>query len=249
MPQSWSKVKNLLRIPLIRSVPGLACVFIGRGPERRPDPAHLASLLEEPGSSVSRSMPVTTLRQIHSNRCLVVETRSGGEAGEADALLTTLPGVAMGIAAADCLPIIAVDPVARALAVVHAGWRGTLSGVLPAALGRMTADLKARPERIVVGVGPAIGACCYRVGEEVAEGFRDRHPRHAAQIVTRGPDGIYLDLMVANRLQALDAGVTSERFASAGICTACRVDAWHSYRKEGPGTGRQWLLAAMITSS
>ncbi len=162
-------------------------------------------------------------------------------------MVTALSDQALGVATADCLPIVAVDPAARALAVIHAGWRGTLSGVLPAALALMSEALRARPERILVGVGPAIGGCCYRVGEEVVDRFLQGAPRHAPPAITRRRDGAYLDLTEINRLQALDLGVTPERFASAGICTACRLDMCHSYRREGSAAGRMWLLAALVS--
>ena len=239
---------NGFELPVLAGARGLTCRLFGRGDRPRPDPVELVRLLGLPDGSV-----VATARQVHSSRCLVVDaqdasTSPGGrfDAGEGDALLTIRTGLALGVATADCLPIAAVDLEARALAVVHAGWRGTVDGVLAAALTRMIADLGARPERILVGAGAGAGACCYRVGGEVVERFSRQRPTHAAAVFSKRAGGsVHLDLVEANRLQALDAGVARERFGALPMCTICRPDLFPSYRRDGASAGRMWLLAAL----
>jgi len=232
-------------MPLVSSAPGLACLFVGRGDEPRPGPDTLLDLLDSRGGRATRFARV---RQIHSDRCIVLREDSridaDGFAGEGDALLTDRPGLALGIATADCVPIVAYDPVSGALGLVHAGWRGTVAGVLSAAISVMKAELSAAPERMLVSAGPCAGACCYTVGEEVIGAF-SAAGADLSRIVSRdAPGAARLDLVAANRAQALDAGVDPERFASTGMCTICRPVGLHSYRREGAAAGRMWLLAA-----
>jgi hypothetical protein len=197
-------------------------------------------------------VPLAIVRQIHSARCLVVARRdlpahAGAHVvGEADALVTAERGMALGVATADCVPLVAVDPEAGALAVIHAGWRGTLAGVLPAAISAMRLQLGADPERIRIGAGPAAGPCCYEVGPDVLQPFMKQRPEIASLVISRVSDGRgRLDLVEANRLQALDAGISSGHFGSTGVCTICRPDVCHSYRRDGSAAGRMWLLAAL----
>ena len=236
----------IFRVPLLDSIPGLACVFVGRDTEPRPVPARLSSVLASACPGASATIPLVTAKQIHSGRSLVVRCGAGGVAGEGDALLTRDAGIALGVATADCLALAAVDPEAGVLAVVHAGWRGTLAGILGEAIHRMVEQLGAAPGRIRVGTGAAAGACCYEVGLEVTEAFRRRNPAHASRSLRSTDGGTHLDLAEANRLQALDAGVREEHFAALGVCTICRTDACHSYRRDGTGAGRMWMLAAML---
>ena len=234
---------SVLRFPLIDRLDGVSCVFVGKGPAPRPDPAGLLDLLGLQGRSTLR---LATARQIHSDRCLVLAGGDSGIAGEADALITRERGLALGIAVADCVPLVAIDPQMGVLGVVHAGWRGTLAGVLERTLERMQNDLGARPENILVCAGPSARSCCYQVGPEVVEAFGRRRPSHAASVLDeRGPGDVFLDLIQANRLQAAEAGVDSRRFEALGICTICRPDLCHSYRREGKAAGRMWLLASL----
>jgi hypothetical protein len=181
--------------------------------------------------------------QVHSNRWLAAPPLAAGEhrvLGEGDAILTAVRGVWLGIATADCLPIVAVDPKAPALAVVHAGWRGTSARVLSEALRGMRETLDADPRRLVVGIGPGAGRCCYEVGEDVARRFDGRAVRRDGARPPR------LDLIQANRLQALEAGVPEGRIHALGVCTICHPESCHSFRRDGPSAGRMWLLASLV---
>jgi hypothetical protein len=240
---STVEAMNVLRFPLLDGLEGVSCVFVGRGPSPRPDPAGLLGLLDRDGR---RPVRLATARQVHSDRCLVLAGHHCGVAGEADALITRERGLALGIAAADCVPLVAIDPQAGVLGMVHAGWRGTLAGVLEKALDRMRRDLGARPERILVCAGPAAGPCCYQVGSEVVEAFGRKRPTHSARaLIERRPGEYFLDLIEANRLQAEEAGVAGGRFGALAVCTVCRPDLCHSYRRDGASAGRMWLLATL----
>ncbi len=155
--------------------------------------------------------------QVHGNRVAEVGPGDGGRGltdvadavAGADALVTTTPGLVLVTMVADCLPVALVDPVARVLGSVHAGWRGTAADVVGEAVRAMAA-LGARPERLVVVLGPCIGPRRYQVGPEVADavGARLGEGRAAGVLAPDGPGHWRLDLAAANRLLLADAGVS-----------------------------------------
>jgi YfiH family protein len=173
------------------------------------------------------------LRQVHSAR--VVEAVPGA-CGAADALVTRERGLALAVATADCVPLLlgARD----AVAAVHAGWRGIVAGVVAAAVDRLAAD----PRRLTAWIGPAIGACCYEVGPDVAEQVA---AASRGEIVSPGPAGRpHLDLVAAVAAQLDAAGVTEVRTLRA--CTRCARQRLWSYRRDGPGAGRNWAFVWML---
>jgi YfiH family protein len=140
---------------------------------------------------------------------------------DTDVLVTTDPEVGLVVMVADCVPIVAVDPVARVLAAVHAGWRGTTGGVVEAAVDHMV-ELGARPERLVVGVGPAIAADRYQVGDEVAAAVREHFgaESEAAHLVAADGHGRWLvDLWAANVVALRRAGVPAADIHVADVGT------------------------------
>jgi len=164
---------------------------------------------------------------------------------KADAVVVRGAGAA-AIATADCVGAIVAAPRAGAFAVVHAGWRGTIAGALPAAIRALAGESGARPESMIVAFGPSIGGCCYEVGPEVADRFRaafaaDLQP----PVFGRGEGATTLDLSAANRHQAIAEGIPPAQIHACGICTSCRNDICWSYRREGPRAGRMWTIAGL----
>ncbi len=152
---------------------------------------------------------------------------------QADALITDLSGVVLTILTADCVPILLYDPVHKAIGAVHAGWRGTDSRILPKTIRAMEEEYGSRPEDLIVGIGPAIGGCCYEVGPEVAERFSD-YPSALSYCGEKAR----LDLKEINRVQTVMAGVREENLESSVICTSCEREEFFSYRAEGGCSGR-----------
>lgn len=171
------------------------------------------------------------LRQVHS--ACVLEA-SAGASGEGDALVTSLPGLAATVVTADCVPVLVASP--EAVAAVHAGWRGVVAGVVPAALD----ELRARGglERAVAWLGPAIGACCYEVGEEVAARVAAAAGTDVRRAGERGRPHLDLSRAVAAQLAA--AGV--ERIVRVEACTRCRAEWLWSHRRDGDGCGRNLAM-------
>ncbi len=176
------------------------------------------------------------LRQVHSRAFVRADRPWSQNRPSADAVLTDRPGVIVGVRTADCVPVLLVDPRNRSVAAVHAGWRGTVAGVVPSALEGMVSGYGTRLADIEAVVGPAIGVCCYEVGEEVAcqlgEEFveqRDARP--------------YVDLASAIEAQLVEAGVG--RIAIVRECTSCDLGKYFSHRAERGNTGRMLAVAGV----
>jgi len=212
-------------------------------------------------------MHLVTLRQFHSD-VIHVAAEPASDAPKADALITNVPGLLLGVQTADCVPILLADTRRRVVAAIHAGWRGTLARIAVKTLGRMHMEFGTRPRDVVAALGPAIGRCCYEVGAEVAQAFAAQFSPAADWFdgpfeqlahgeeplwlpwLTMMPPGhvpppprVQLDLRASNRWQLIDAGVPEKQIAVSDLCTACRTDLLFSYRREGAKTGR--LMAAI----
>lgn len=164
--------------------------------------------------------------------------------GECDALVTNLPGITLLVRVADCVPILLYDPVSRVVAAVHAGWKGTLAGIVSAAVREMMSRYGSRPSDLLAGIGPSIGPCCFEVGEDVAGRFRSGFAG-AGRCMMMNCRSITIDLPEANRLQLLGSGVLPGNIEVAGLCTSCRSDIFFSHRGEQGKTGRFGLFAGL----
>jgi polyphenol oxidase len=163
--------------------------------------------------------------------------------GEYDALITGLPGITLLIRVADCVPIMLFDPVRRVVAVVHAGWKGTLADIVSATVERMCVHHGCRAADLLAGIGPSIGPCCFEVGADVAEQFR-RTPGWS-DCVRADRNGYRIDLAGANRASLQRCGVLPHNVEMSGYCTACRLDIFFSHRGEQGNTGRFGLFAGL----
>jgi YfiH family protein len=196
---------------------------------------HLAWLEHGFGTRISSGWPGTTdhasLRQIHSD--IVVIAEHTGCLAEGDALVTNRPGITLSIRTADCLPILMADPTHRAVAAVHAGWRGAALGIVPKTVRAMTERFGTRPEDLVVAIGPGIGACCFEVGPEVAVQFQQWFPERADLA-----SHTKVDLVETISRQLRRNGVAVRHLATANLCTVCDASVFHSYRRDRDQAGR-----------
>jgi hypothetical protein len=161
-----------------------------------------------------------------------------------DGFLADRPGLLLTVGVADCVPALLYAPRAGALALLHAGWRGIAAGILPAALERLS-EAGVRPADVLAWWGPAIGPCCYPVGEEVVEALRSTEagPEPDAW-VRRGPDGARVDLREALNRQAAARGIPPSAVTASGRCTSCAADLFFSHRRE-PSGGRMLAFAGL----
>ncbi|HUS65400.1 MAG TPA: peptidoglycan editing factor PgeF [Kofleriaceae bacterium] len=150
---------------------------------------------------------------------------------EFDGLVCDRPGPVLGAFAADCIPILFGDPVARVVGAAHSGWRGTLAGVQRNVVARME-ELGAHAADVRVALGPSIGPCCFEVGPEVVEAFEQALP-DLPGLVVDGPRKKHIDLLLATRTMLERAGVHPEHIDSTPPCTRCHADRFFSYRRDG----------------
>jgi YfiH family protein len=218
-------------------------------------------------------MRVAAMQQIHSDivhrvGAVAPENASRDAALQGDALFTRECGVVLVVQTADCIPILLADVKHRAVAAVHAGWRGTLRRIAEKTLGCMKMEFGTRPEDVIAALGPGIGQCCYEVGPGVAKEFQAQFPDAREWFegpfdalasgendpnwlpwLTMMPPGhqpppprVRLDLIAANRAILASAGIAPGNIFSSGLCAACRPDLLFSYRRER-NTGR--MMAAI----
>lgn len=163
---------------------------------------------------------------------------------KADILFTDNPEVSLYMRFGDCVPIMLHDPIKKVIGLAHAGWMGTLSGVAKTAVEGMQSRYGCKPENIVAGIGPSIGADHYEVGADVISQFHEKYNHDADQVLQARNGSTFLDLWTANAIQLRNAGV--EQIQISGVCTACHLEDWFSHRAEKGKTGRFGALMALV---
>jgi len=225
-------------VPALSAIPRLVHGFEQRAPGDGAETADEAR--GRVTRALERSGRLLLLSQVHG--AAVVQAPWEGRP-RADAAVATGPGCLLGVQTADCLPVLLVDPERRFAAAAHAGWRGTVAGVAARVVEALAAR-GSRPEDLVAALGPAVGPCCYEVGEEVREAFRPS----GATFFRPGPKGRpHLDLRAANVRQLLDSGLRPEAVHHVADCTRCRADLYHSYRRDGRAAGRMISFVGFCT--
>jgi YfiH family protein len=224
------------------------------------DPSHVRAnrkVFTEAVSKPGEPLRLVTIRQVHSGVVKAVgkealtgnlETSEGKAVLEGDGLVTNVPGVLLAAGTADCVPVLVVDPVRRAVGAFHAGWRGTVAGIVQQGIDLMRQEYGSQPGDLMAAVGSAIGACCYAVGDEVREQFAASFSYAQYLFQTRtATDGeapqLYVDLWEANRRQLLDVGLDPCKITVIDECTACSRTAegerkYFSHRAEHGVAGR-----------
>jgi YfiH family protein len=212
--------------------------------------------------------PLVALRQVHSDVIHVVRA-AGKNQLVGDGLVTNLPGIALGIQTADCLPVLLVDRKNKAVGAFHAGWRGTVKRIVEKGVGAMRHEYGCRPEDIHAVIGPGIQTCCYVVGEELKSEFqsqfsyadelfhevqesdpvREKYPMLFLNARAPGHGDlcikIHLDLSEANRRQLLTVGVPENQITVLKNCTACNTRRLFSHRAEKGVTGRMMAVVGV----
>jgi YfiH family protein len=174
--------------------------------------------------------------QCHSD--VVQIARHPGEYPACDGLVTDQAGLALAISVADCLPIVIYDALHRAVALVHAGWRGSAKGIARHAVQVMVREFQTDVARLAVYLGPSASVCCYEVGPEVAKLF-------PLECVDERKGRLYLNLKEANRRQLLDLGVEAQNLEVSSYCTICEPRLFHSYRRDKERSGRMMAVACI----
>jgi len=222
-------------------VPGVTGGFSNRYGGTKPD-----ELCREAGLNPALLFMV---EQVHGRAVERVDRSSSLETVRvlrADGLITTDPGVIVAVRTADCVPVLIADRRGRVVGAAHSGWRGHVAGIVDSTVEAMAQAVPGLGiEDLVVSVGPAISGCCFEVSEEVAaEILTGSGAATEDELIRRRSPRPHLELRraVVGRLRAI--GFSSDSIALVGPCTRCAASTMSSYRREGPGGGRQISFSA-----
>ncbi len=189
---------------------------------------------------------VVTVSQVHGENIVTINDLNihNARAAHADAMITKVPGIALGVETADCVPVLLFDPARSAVAAVHAGWRSTVKKIVQKTVCRMHEEFGSESSQLIAAIGPAIGPECYEVDGPVMEPVKDAFSFWKQVAAPRGNGRWSLDLVKANKIELMQIGLTEKNIHTLGLCTSCRRETFYSYRAEGR-TGRM-LSAIMI---
>jgi hypothetical protein len=200
--------------------------------------SHLTLFLESIGIT---GTSLFSVNQIHSDKVFILDdvNCTPGEAMNvpADAVLTHIPGKPIGVFTADCLPILIYDPRLRVIGAIHAGRKGSEQSILLKVVREMNRVYGSCSEELIVGFGPAIGGCCYEVGEECVLPFKKMFPDDISWLRPSRLNKYFLNLIAVNKMEGVGAGLRQENIFSMDHCTCCSTEKMFSYRREGK-TGR-----------
>lgn len=244
----------LLRSALLAAVPGIDHGFATReggvsggpyaslnlGASAGDDPASIRANRRRFAAAFARPLDALVIgEQRHGSDVAVAgegPMLAAGGRGQAgvDAVITDARGPLLMVLSADCVPILMAAADGRAVAAVHAGWRGAAEGVVANAVRGLWEAYGVAASELVVAIGPAIEGGCYEVDRPVIEAFGAGHPA----LAPGRPGRAMLDLAGAAAAQLVEAGVAPERTEALPYCTACRADLFFSYRRDGDPTGR-----------
>jgi len=176
--------------------------------------------------------------QIHSDQVKFTRLprKSGSKHEQADAILTDSNDVSLFMQFADCVPILIYDPKNNIIGIVHAGWQGTVKRIVQNAVKYLIDTFSSDPELILAGIGPSIGPDHYEVGKNVIIEVDNQLKDIRSDVLITKNGKTYFDLWKSNQLLLIQSGV--KKIEVAGICTACNLDDWYSYRLEGQKSGR-----------
>jgi YfiH family protein len=150
---------------------------------------------------------------------------------EADAAVSTGGGMAVGVITADCLPILVASRDGRIVAAVHGGWRSLYDSILQGSIQKICEVADKKPGELLGVIGPSIASCCYEVGDELVEKFRNRFEEFTG-LVRRDGEKKFLSLQSLARQQMIQSGLDEGGIEDLGACTGCRKESFFSYRKE-----------------
>ncbi len=177
-------------------------------------------------------------RQTHTSCVAEIYGFPEEELEETDALVTNQSGICLCVQTADCVPILLFDPKQKAVAAIHAGWRGTVKNIVGKAVQKMIDSFDSAAEDIHAVIGPSIGPDVYEVGDEVVEAVQKNIPKSEKTLHKNAFGNFHFNLWEANRQILLHCGLISKNIEIFGECTFNKKEKYFSARREGIETGR-----------
>ena len=188
----------------------------------------------------------TVIRRVYEEDAgsgIVMPLRAEGIDGQ----ITDARNLPLIVYGADCVPIIFIDPVRRAVGTAHGGWKGTVNGIASKMVEAFRKEFGSDPKDIYAAIGPSAGMCCYEVDTTVAEAFHNVFGDNESIVRSRASENIsgkyMINLWEANRTLLEQAGLIREHISVLGVCTICNSDMFHSHRASG---GRRGLNCGIV---
>jgi YfiH family protein len=191
---------------------------------------------------------LTTAWQVHGDAIRLVGTRRDASRSDerADALISDLTKVLIGVKTADCVPILIGDTKTGAYAALHAGWRGTAQSIARKTVEKLKHVYASKPADLVCAIGPAASGRVYEVGQDVIDAFDSNFSTCGKYFESTRPGHALVDLQLANKDQLIEAGVLQDQIFTAPFCTILHVDLFFSYRIEKKKLGKVGRLLSVI---
>ncbi|MCA9472316.1 MAG: peptidoglycan editing factor PgeF [Nitrospirales bacterium] len=183
---------------------------------------------------------VISLKQVHGTDVLVCENPDDLKTVhglEGDALVTSCSDVLLVVRTADCVPVLMADVERNAVAAVHAGWRGTVAGIVRQTIRVMTEQYGTEPSNLRVAIGPSIGMCCFEVDRPVIDPIKEQWADACEVLKPTSPTHAMVDLKKLIGYQLIEAGVSAASISQSTHCTNCDATRYFSYRREGRVNG------------
>ncbi|HUU56653.1 MAG TPA: polyphenol oxidase family protein [bacterium] len=188
---------------------------------------------------------LASCRQVHGTAICRVDVAERRWYDECDGLATNVVDAPLAVFTADCVPVVLWAARERALAVLHAGWRGTLAKIVVEGVSRLEDGWRVRAADVAVFLGPAVGPCCYDVGDDVARAAEAAFGKRVGQVLQEERGKRRLDLHRANELAAQEAGVPPDNVYRVATCTSCEAELFASHRRDGAAAGRMMAVASI----
>ena len=194
---------------------------------------------------------VVISNQVHKTNIRIVKEKDRGKGllrprdfEDIDGFITREPNITLVTKYADCVPVYLLDPVRKAIGLIHSGWRGTVAKIGGIAVEEMERHFGCLPGNMIAVIGPSICRDCFEIGDEVAAEFSKAFPENKVELLYSGKNGKFqCDLWSANRLVLKEAGLRSENIHISGVCTCCNDDLLFSHRKT---KGKRGSMAAFF---
>lgn len=198
--------------------------------------------------TLNTDFQIATAWQVHGDQVKTVESREdiADQSEKADALMSCLEKVLLGIKTADCVPVLVGDPQTKSFAAIHAGWRGTVQSIVAQTVERMRAVYGTNPADLVCAIGAAATCKNYEIGQDVIDAFTGKFSDSAHLFTKTRENHALIDLPAANKEQLLNAGVSEKNIFIAPFCTMERNDLFFSYRLEKKSFRRTGRLLSVI---
>ena len=217
------------------------------------DPGHVVSNRQKLAKEVDMPFTAWTCAdQVHGNQvCQVMAAGAGKDSMDdvikaTDGLFTGQKGVLLTSFYADCVPLYFLDPASGAIGLAHAGWKGTVGRIAEEMVKSLQHHFHAKPEELLVAIGPSIGGCCYEVDDRIITQVQASAKEWEKAVTASQKDRYMLDLRQLNTSILLESGIASEQIMTTDWCTSCRTDMFFSHRKEAGTAGTTGRMASYI---